>query len=145
MKKHFIYGILLFLLFERVSDIFIVLIKIINEKQDLSNTVIYIMLAFSAILSVIFFFFFLNKLNFNRKSLVLLIVFYILSFIILYLLNKQIGVIMADNLELNKKNNFMDIQVFAWSEIFVFLAKIIVLTLLSITTLKQLNNNNGSN
>ena len=79
MKKYFlIYGILLFLLFEKVCDIFIVLIKIINEKQDLSNSVIYIMLGISVIIPIMLFFLFLKKLNFNHKSLVLLISIYIL-------------------------------------------------------------------
>jgi len=142
MKKHFlIYGVLLFLLFEKACDIFIALVKIINENLDLSNSIIYIMLGFSAIIPTILFFFFLKKLKFNYKNLILLVSIYILSFIMLYLLNKQIGVIMVDNFELNKKINLLDIEVFGWSKTFMMTAKIIVLTTLSIRAFKGLNKN----
>ena len=70
MTKHFlIYGVLLFLLFEKACDIFIALVKIINENQDLSNSIIYIMLGFSVIIPTILFFFFLKKLKFNKAIL----------------------------------------------------------------------------
>ena len=145
MTKHFlIYGVLLFLLFEKACDIFIALVKIINENQDLSNSIIYIMLGFSVIIPTILFFFFLKKLKFNYKNLILLVVIYILSFIMLYLLNKQIGVIMVDNFELNKKINLLDIEVFGWSKTFMITAKIIVLTTLSIRAFKGLNKNLGT-
>lgn len=145
MTKHFlIYGVLLFLLFEKACDIFIALVKIINENQDLSNSIIYIMLGFSVIIPTILFFFFLKKLKFNYKNLILLVIIYILSFIMLYLLNKQIGVIMVDNFELNKKINLLDIEVFGWSKTFMITAKIIVLTTLSIRAFKGLNKNLGT-
>lgn len=144
MKKHLlIFGILLFLLFEKIYDIFVVLVKIINEKQDLSNLVIYVMLSISFIVPLILFLFFLKKLNFNQKSLALLISIYILSFIIIYLLNKQMGVIMADNFELNITPNFLDIEVFGWTKTFIMIAKIAVLTILSIATFRELNKNVG--
>jgi len=77
MTKHFlIYGVLLFLLFEKACDIFIALVKIINENQDLSNSIIYIMLGFSVIIPTILFFFFLKKLKFNYKNLILLVIIY---------------------------------------------------------------------
>ena len=62
----------------------------------------------------------------------------------LYLLNKQIGVIMVDNFELNKKINLLDIEVFGWSKTFMITAKIIVLTTLSIRAFKGLNKNLGT-
>ncbi len=142
MKKHFlIYGILLFLIFEKVYDILSALVDLINTKQDLSNALIYLMLGISAVIPLTLFFFYLRKLKFDFKNLIILVIFYLLSFILLYYLNRQLGIILADNFELNQESNFLEIQVQGWSKTIKMLASIIVLTYLVVITLKELKNN----
>lgn len=139
MKRYFlIYGILLFLLFQKFCDIFIIIMKITYEKYDLSNFILYLFAGLSIIIPVLLFFIIFSNLVFNQKNLFLLISCYILTFIAFYFLNREIGVIMASNFKLNKTTKFLNVGVFSWIDIILTIIRMIVLGILSILTFRKL-------
>jgi len=140
MERHFfIYGILSFLIFRKICSILAVLVNIIGLRLELSNIEIYFILVIFALLPIMFFVFYIKKIKFNFRSLMVLAFLYILSYVLLYYLDTYLGGVLADKFELNLQSDFLMVR--GWSEMFTVLSEIILLLYLVTKALKKVNKN----
>lgn len=140
MERYFlIYGILSFLIFKKISSILTVFANIISLRLGLSNIEIYFILIIFALLPLVFFVFYIKKIKFNFRSLMILTFLYISSYFLLYYLNTYLGSPLADKAELNIQFDFLVVK--GWSEMVAVFSEVILLLYLVTKALKGMNSN----